>query len=101
MTHSQSLSRHGPEASVVLSSLQCFKLHLHNFYRRCVNLFASDPSVMFHASLSCGNLLLSTSLDGRSGERMTVMKMLREGRTLMAIATLMYAPVPLEEVRIN
>ena len=32
---------------------------------------------------------------------MTVMKMLREGRTLMAIATLMYAPVPLEEVRLN
>ena len=53
---------------------------------------------MFQASLSCGNLLLSTSPDGRRGEKMTVMKMLREGRTLMAIATLMYAPVPLEEV---
>ena len=55
---------------------------------------------MFHASLSCGNLLLSTSPSGTRGEGMTVMKMLREGRTLMAIATLMYAPVPLEEVKL-
>ena len=56
---------------------------------------------MFHASLSCGNLLLSTSPNGTPGGEMTIMKMLREGRTLMAIATLMYAPVPVEEVRFD
>ena len=55
---------------------------------------------MFLASLSCGHLLLSNG-SGGSGERMSVMRMLRDGRTLMAIATLMYAPVPLEEVSSN
>ena len=52
---------------------------------------------MFLASLSCGYLLLSNG-SGGSGEGMSVMRMLRDGRTLMAIATLMYSPVPLEEV---
>ena len=55
---------------------------------------------MFLASLSCGNLLLSNG-NGGSGERMSVMRMLRDNRTLMAIATLMHAPVPLEEVRLS
>lgn len=49
---------------------------------------------MFQASVSCGNLLLS---NGGSG-CMTVMGMLQNGRTLMAVTTLMFAPVPLEEV---
>lgn len=48
---------------------------------------------MFQASLSCSRLLLHTG----GG---LVMEMLQYGRTLMAIATLMYAPVPLGEVRL-
>ena len=51
----------------------------------------SDPDLMFQASLSCGRLLLG----GPGG---VVMEMLQYNRTLMAMATLMYAPVPIEEV---
>lgn len=54
-----------------------------------------DPDVIFQASLSCGHLLLSSDL---VSHKPSVMGMLQNGRTLMAIATLMYAPVPLEEV---
>ncbi len=53
-----------------------------------------DPSVIFQASLSCAHLLLSTG----TGGHMTVTGMLNNGRTLMAMASLMFAPVPLEEV---
>ena len=56
--------------------------------------FYSDPVVIFQASLSCSHLLLSSG----GGGHMTVMGMLRNGRTLMAMASLMFAPVPLEEV---
>lgn len=58
---------------------------------------SSDPNVMFQASLSCSHLLLSNGTNG--GRRhVTVMDMLQSGRTLMALATLLLAPVPLEEV---
>ena len=60
-----------------------------------ISLFCLDPSVIFQASLSCGQLLLSSD---HVPLKATVMGMLEDGRTLMAIATLMYAPVPLEEV---
>ncbi|XP_064396222.1 spatacsin-like isoform X6 [Halichondria panicea] len=61
-------------------------------YRRAA-IHQNDPDVIFQASLSCGHLLLSTG----NGGHMTVMGMLSNGRTLMAMATLMFAPVPLEE----
>jgi hypothetical protein len=48
---------------------------------------------MFKASLCCGHFLLSSDA--------SVMGMLQNGRTLMAIATLVYAPVPLKEVCVS
>lgn len=54
-----------------------------------------DLSGVFQASLCCGHFLLS------SDHKANVMGMLQNGRTLMAIATLMYAPVPLQEVSIK
>jgi len=55
---------------------------------------STDPDVIFQASLSCSHLLLSSG----SCDHMTVMGMLGNGRVLMAMASLMFAPVPLEEV---
>ena len=52
----------------------------------------TDPTVVFRASLSCGRLLLG------NGTTNSVMGMLQSGKTLMALATLMFAPQPLEEV---
>ena len=60
-------------------------------------LCSLDPGAVFQASLACGRLLLGVSSGGGSGGG-GVMEMLQCGRTLMAIATLMYAPAPLEEV---
>ena len=53
----------------------------------------TDPSVMFQTSLACGRLLLQVP----GG---VVVEMMQCNRILMAIATLMYAPSPLEEVRL-
>ena len=53
---------------------------------------------MFQASLSCSHLLLSSGTNGGGRRHVTVMDMLQSGRTLMALATLLLAPVPLEEV---
>ena len=63
-------------------------MHVH--MPTCICL-AVDPSVMFQASLACGRLLLCVP-------GCVVMEMLQYGRTLMAMATLMYAPATLEEV---
>ena len=52
-----------------------------------------DPNAMFQASLSCSRLLLQVP-------QSSVLEMLQVGQTLMAVATLMYAPAPLEEVRV-
>ena len=49
---------------------------------------------MFQTSLSCSRLLL-----GVPGG--VVMEMLQCNRTLMAMATLVYAPVPIEEVSLS
>ena len=53
--------------------------------------YVPEPSAVFQASLACGRLLLRVP----GG---VVMEMLQFNRTLMALATLMYAPVPIEEV---
>ena len=57
-----------------------------------------DPDLIFQASLSCGNLLLSLDHHPHGA---TVMGMLQSGRTLMALATVMFAHVPLKEVSIS
>jgi len=57
-----------------------------------------EPDSIFQASLSCGKMLLSLDPDPSAA---TVMGMLQSGRTLMALSTLMFAPVPLEQVSNN
>ena len=51
---------------------------------------------MFQASLSCGRLLLSSKGEARSA--ITLTDMLESGKALMAVATLMFAPVTLDKV---
>ena len=65
---------------------------------RCTDLssvFGADLNAIFKASLSCGHFLLSPNLPE---DKTSVMRMLQNGHTLMSIATLMYAPLPLKEV---
>ncbi len=59
-------------------------------------IFFADPHLIFQASISCSKMLLS--LDPKP-PAVTVMGMLQSGHTLMALSTLMFAPVPLEQVR--
>ena len=65
-------------------------MHVHVHVH--VPCLPADPSAVFRASLSCAGLLLHV-------RGCVVMEMLQCGRTLMAVATLMYAPAPLEEVK--
>lgn len=60
----------------------CIYIHLFHLF--------SDPGIMFQTSLACSRLLLCVP----NG---VVMEMLQYNRTLMCVATLMYAPAPLEE----
>jgi spatacsin len=57
---------------------------------RLLALNSTEPGAVFQASLACGRLLLRV----QGG---VVMEMLQFNKTLMALATLMYAPVPIEE----
>eukprot|EP00731_Ephydatia_muelleri_P024048 Em0016g319a len=58
---------------------------------RMAALKPADPESIFLASLSCSRLLLQTPAISISD------MLLMPGRALMALATLMYAPVPIEE----
>ena len=55
----------------------------------------SDPDSIFQARLCCGKMLLSMDPNPPAD---TVMGMLQSGHILMALSTLMFAPVPLEQV---
>ena len=87
--------------SLVWAKIQCMQLLHKNFIKTYGSLhgccfFSIDPNIIFEASLSCSHMLLSSD---DAGQKTNVRKMFQNGRFLMALSSLMYAPVSLGDVR--
>ena len=67
-------------------------LYLFKSKKNVISLLFLDPSLMFQASLSNGRLLLRVA-------QPSVTALLESNRPIVALATLMYAPGTLSQVR--